>query len=106
MNSRVAISALFILIASMVVASQGTGLLERLKVFKASFANPISEVGALPIFSQLRASRNPPRPAGTISPAAQTVTCNFSNPTQFLGSHARHLERLVLNMIHSDHQGE
>jgi len=48
MNSRAAISALFILVAARVVASQGTSLLEKLRVFEASCANKISEVRALP----------------------------------------------------------
>jgi hypothetical protein len=107
MNSRVAISALFVLIATMVVASQRTGLLEKLRVFEASCANKIPEVRALPVLDHSHTTRNPPRAAGTISPATQAaIPCDFSNPTHFLGSHARHLQRLVLNLINSDHQGE
>jgi hypothetical protein len=68
MNSRFAISALFILIAGMVIASQGTGLLEKLKVLQASCANKISEVRTLPISHYTRTIGNPPRAAGTISP--------------------------------------
>jgi hypothetical protein len=106
MNSRLAISALFVLIATMVVASQRTGLLEKIRVFETSCANEISDVRALPVFDHAHTIRNLPYVAGTITPANQTVTCNFSNTAHFLGSHARHLERLVRNLIISDSQGE
>jgi hypothetical protein len=106
MNSRVAISTLFILIAGAVIASQGSGLLRKLKVFEASCANEISEVQTLLILDRASTTGNPPCPTGTISPDAQTVIFNCRNTKRFLGSPARHLERLVLNVIHSDHQGE
>jgi hypothetical protein len=106
MKSRVAISSLFILIAAMVLASHGAGLLEKLKVLQASFANKISEVRGLPILDHSRTTGNPPRAAGTISPDTQTVTFNFLDTTHFLDSPARHLQRFVLNLIDCDHQGD
>ncbi|HXW91708.1 MAG TPA: hypothetical protein VEK33_14250 [Terriglobales bacterium] len=106
MNSRLAISALFILIAVLVIASQGTGLLEKLKVLQATCANKVSEVRALPVLDHSGAAGNPARAAGTMLPDAQTITFNFPNATHVLGAHARHLQRFVLNLIHSDHQGE
>jgi hypothetical protein len=107
--NRVAISALFILIAAMVIASQGNGLLEKIKVFEASCANKISEVRALPIFDPSYPNEDPPRAPVSIAPEAKTLTFNFpdfSNRRHFLDSHARHLQRFVLNLINSDHQGE
>jgi hypothetical protein len=106
MNSRVAISALFIFIATMALASQGTGLLEKLKVFDAFCTNKISEVRALPILDHSGTTGNPPRAGEAISRDAQTVPRNFSNTTHSLGAHARHLQRLVLNVINSDRIGE
>jgi hypothetical protein len=105
MNSRIAISALFILIAGMVIASQGTGLLEKLKVLQASCTNKISEVRTLPISDNPRKTGNPLR-AGTISPDAQSIVFNFPNTTHALGWHARHLQRFVLTLINSYRQGE
>jgi len=86
MNSRAAISALFILIAAMVVASRGTSLLEKLRVFEAACANKISEVRAVPIFDHSHTPRNAARAVGTISPDAQTVPFNFAHTAQFLGT--------------------
>jgi len=106
MNSRAAISALFILIAAMVVASRGTSLLEKLRVFGASCANKISEVRSVPLVDHSDTYRNPARAAGSISPDAQAVPFNFSQATHFLGSHARRLERCVLSVAHLDHPGE
>ena len=106
MNSRVAISALFILIAAMVVASQGAGLLKKLKVLQPSCANKISEVRALPILHHSCATGNPPRAAGTILPDAEPITFNLRNTTHFPGLHVRRLERFVLSLIPSDHRGE
>jgi hypothetical protein len=102
MKSRVAISAVFILIAAMVIRSQAAGLLEKLKVFETSCVNTISQVRALPILDHSHIGRNPLPAAETISPVTQTVTSNFSSTTHFLGSHVRRFERLVLNMINSD----
>ena len=102
MKSRLAISAVFILIAAMVIRSQATGLLEKFKVFETSCASKISQVRALPSLDHSHVARNPLSRARTILPVTQTVTSNFSNTTYFLGSHARHFERLILNMINSD----
>jgi len=106
MNSRAAISALFILIAAMVVASRGSSLLEKLRVFEASCANKISEVRTVPIFDHSHPPGNRAGASGTISPDAKTVPFHFAHTTHFLGSHARHLERCVLSLVNFDHQGE
>jgi len=43
MSSRLALSALLILIGAMVLASQGSGLLKKIKVLQTSCANKIAE---------------------------------------------------------------
>ena len=106
MNSRVRTAALFILIAAMVIRSQGTGLLEKLRALRASSATTISEVRVRATLDHSCTSGNPPRPAGIIVPVAQTIPFNFPDRTHFLGWYAQHLERCVLTLINSDHQGE
>lgn len=106
MNSRVAISALFILIAAMVVASQGPGLVEKFKLLEASCATKISDLRVLPILDHPGTDGNPLCAAGTLSSDAQVITFNLPNTTHLLGPQARHLQRFLLSLIHSDHQGE
>ena len=103
MNSRIALSALFILIAAMVIGSQGTGLREKIKLLPASWADKISEARSLLVIYHSCSTGNQPRAAGTPSPDAKTITFNFPHATRCLGSHARHLQRFVLNLIDSDH---
>jgi len=106
MSSRLALAALFILIAAMVIASQGTGLLEKFKVLRMSCASTISVVRALPAVDHSCTGRSQSCAGGTISPGANTIIFNFPDATHCLGSHARYLQRFVLNLIDSDHQGE
>jgi hypothetical protein len=90
----------------MVLASQGTGLLKKFEILQTSCADKISETRSLLVLYHSCATGNQPRPARTVSPDAKTVTFNFPDATQCLGSHARHLQRFVLNLFDSDHQGE
>jgi hypothetical protein len=107
MNSRVAISALFILIAAMVVASQGTGLREKLRVLQTSCANTISEVRTLPILNHSCATGNKlPRSGRNHFARRPDHHFQFSQHDILSGSNARYLQRLVLNLINSDHRGE
>ena len=106
MNSRIALSAVFLLIAAMVLASQGAGLLEKIKVLRTSCATKISDVRALPALDHSCTEGNRSCAAGTISPDAKTITLSFPDATHCLGSQARYLQRFVLNLIDSDHQGE
>jgi hypothetical protein len=106
MNSRLALSALFILIAAMVLASQGTGLLEKFQVLRTSCASTISDVRALPALDHSCTGASQSCAGGTIWLGANTITFNFPDATHCLGSHARYLQRFVLNLIDSDHQGE
>lgn len=105
MNSRLALSALFILIAAMVLASQGTGLLEKFKVLRTSCATKVSESRWHPVLDHSYTGTQP-YAAGGISLDAKTITFNFPDATHCLGSQARHLQRFVLNLIDSDHEGE
>ncbi|HXZ41804.1 MAG TPA: hypothetical protein VEG68_13755 [Terriglobales bacterium] len=103
MNSRLALSALFILIVAGVLASQGTALLEKIKVLPTSWADKISETRSLLVLYRSCTTGNQPRAAGTLAPYAKTMTFNFPYATHCLGSTARHLQHLVLNLIDSDH---
>jgi hypothetical protein len=106
MNSRVALSALFILIAAMVLASQGTGLLKKFENLQTSWADKISETRSLVVFYHSCTAGSQPHVARTLSPDAKTITFNFPDATQCLGSHMRHLQHFVVNLFDSDHQGE
>lgn len=106
MNSRLGLSALFILIAAMVLASQGTGLLEKIKVLPTSWTDKISESRSLLLLYDSCTNGNPLRAAVTTWLSPKAITFNFPDATPCLGSHARHLQRFVLNLIESDHQGE
>ena len=106
MNSRLALSALLILIAAMVLASQGAGLLENLKVLRTSCADKIAETRSLVVLYDSCTRGNHTRAPGGPSPDAKTVGFNFPDATHVLGSQARHLQRFVLNLIDFDHQGE
>jgi len=106
MNSRLALSALFILIAAMVLASQGSGLLKKIQVLPSSWSDKISETRALLALYRSCTTRNEPYVAGTLLPDSRTITFNFPDVAHCLDSHARHMQRFVLNLIESDHQGE
>jgi len=106
MNSRLALSVLFVLIAAMVLASQGTGLLKKIKVLPASWTEKISETRALLVLYRSCTTGNQPRMAGVTSPSPKTVSFSFPDAAHCLDSHARHMQRFVLNLIESDHQGE
>jgi len=81
MNSRPALSALFILIVAMVLASQGTGLLQKIKVLPTSWADKISETRSLLVLYHSCITGNQPRAAGTLSPDAGTMAFNFPRAT-------------------------
>ena len=106
MNSRLGLSALFILVAAMVLASQGTGLLQKIKVLPTSWSDKISETRALLVLYRSCTTRTEPHAVGTLPLDSRTVTFNFPDATHCLDSQARHLQRFVLNLIESDHQGE
>lgn len=106
MNSRIVLSVLFVLIAAMVLASQGSGVLEKIKVLQTSWADKISETRSLLVLYHSCTAGNQPRAAGTLSADAKTATSNFTDATHFLGSHARHLQHFLLNLIDSYDQGE
>jgi len=105
MNSRIALSALFVPIAAMVIASHTAGLSEKLKVLPASPAVKIFESRALPDLDHSTTARSQ-RARGTTSPDSKNMTLNVPDATHCLASHARHLQRFVLTLIDSDHQGE
>jgi hypothetical protein len=139
MKSRIAVSALFVLIAAIVTTSHATGLLEKFKVLQASWADEISERRPVRVLDRLTSvgsallsetrgyedtltmirldgdrllinhcctAGNQPCTVRTISSAVHTITFTLLDPTHFLGSCAGHMQRLVLNLIDSDHQGE
>ena len=106
MNSRLALSALLILIAAMVLASAGGGLLEKFHVLRTSCTDKIAETRSLLVLYDSCTRENQPRAAKAPSPDARIVTSNFPDATHCLGSQARHLQTFVLNLIDSDHQGE
>jgi len=103
MNSRLALSALFIFIVAMVLASQGAGLLEKIKVLPTSWADKISETRSLLVLFHSCTTGNQPRTAGTLSPDAGTIAFSFPHVTHCLGSTAQHLQRFVLYLIDFDH---
>ena len=105
MKSRLALSALFILIAAMAVASNGTGLLQKLTVGWASSAERISEPVALPLLDGSSTAGNQRHGAvGAISPDAKIIRFPFPDATHC--PHARRVQRFVLSLIAPDHQGE
>jgi len=107
MRSRLALSALFILIAAMVLVSQGPGLLKKLRGAHASSDDKISEAHTLPLLDHsFGAGSQRGRAAGAISPDAKTISFNLPDATHCLGSRARRLQRFVLELIDSNHQGE
>lgn len=103
MNSRLGVSVLFILTAALVVASQGTGLARQVKVLRTSWAEKISEARALPVQFHSSSARNQARRARPTSSDAQTLALNFPQVTHCLSSNGRHLQRMVLSLIGSDH---
>ena len=105
MRLRLVLSALFTLIAAMVLASQGRGLLEKFKILPTSSANNVSQAHALPDLPHSFTAGSQHRAAGTISPAAK-INFHFPHATHCLGSQEQSLRRFVLNLIDSDHQGE
>jgi hypothetical protein len=132
MKSRIALSALFVLIAAIVMASHG--LLEKFEILRASWADKLSERRAVQVLDRLTsvgsallsetrdyedrlaicldgarlllthccAAGNRPCAVRTISSDGQTTSLNLLDPTHFLGSCAGHLQRLVLYLIDSD----
>jgi hypothetical protein len=49
---------------------------------------------------------NQPRMTGTMSPDGKTITFNFLDATNLLGTQPGHMERLVLTMLDKDHHTE
>jgi hypothetical protein len=49
---------------------------------------------------------NQPRMVGTISPDGKTIAFNFLDATNLLSSQAGHMQRVVFNLIDSDHHTE
>ncbi|HYA25367.1 MAG TPA: hypothetical protein VEF05_14475 [Terriglobales bacterium] len=103
MNSRLALSALFILIAAMVLVSQGDGLSKKFETLQTFWAGKISEARSLLVLYHSCASGSQPHAAETATPDAKTITFNFPDAAHGLDSHARHLQRFVLNLMDSDH---
>ena len=106
MNSRSAVSALYILIAAMVIAAHGAGLREKLRALQVSCADKISAARALPILEHSRPTGSQPPRAVTAAAEGGTIPVKFPDATRCLGSQARHLQHFVLDLIGSDHQGE
>lgn len=84
MNSRAAFSALLILMAAMVLASEGTDLVRKIKVLQASWADKVAETQSLLDLYRTCHSENQPRPAGITSPSPKTISFNFPNATHLL----------------------
>jgi hypothetical protein len=102
MNSRIALSALLIVIAAMVVTSQRNGLLEKSKALETCWNTKISEAHSLLVLYRSCTTDNQRLVARTAAPEAKVITLNFSDVTDCLGSQARHLQHLVANLIDSD----
>ncbi|HYA24775.1 MAG TPA: hypothetical protein VEF05_11485 [Terriglobales bacterium] len=103
MNSRLALSALFILIAALVLASQGDRLPKKFETLQTFWAGKISEARSLLVLYHSCASGGQPHAAETATPDGKTITLNYPDAAHCLDSHARHLQRFVLNLIDSDH---
>jgi hypothetical protein len=101
MNSRLGVSALFILIGAMVIASQRPGLVREIKAFRASCADKISEVRTLPARCYSFGAGKQLRMTRTSSSDAKTNTFKFAHLTHCLSSNGRTLQRVVLNLIDS-----
>jgi hypothetical protein len=106
MSSRLGLSALFILIAAMVLASQGRGLLKKINLFPTSWTDKLSETRSLLLLYRSCAVRNEPHGAGALARDSRTISINFPDAAHCLDSQARALQHMVLNLIKSDHQGE
>jgi hypothetical protein len=89
MKSRIAISALYALIAAGACASHAN-VFQKLK---ASWSCKTSDARAVQVSKR----------TGSGSPAPVS---DFRDVTKLLGSRARHLQHCVLNLIDSHHQGE
>lgn len=85
MNSRLRVSALFILVGAMVIGSQRAGLVRELMALRASCAEKISEVHT----------------TRTSSSDTNATTFKFAHITHCLSSNGRTLQRVVLNLIDS-----
>lgn len=103
MNSRLALSLLFILIAGMVLASQGSGFREKVKTFPTFWADKISQTQSLMVLYHCSASTRRPHPTTVNSTEGKTV---ISDTPNVIGSHTRYLQRFVQNLVSSDQQGE
>ena len=103
MNSRLGVSALFILMGAMVIASQGAGLARQAKVLRAAWAERISETRALPVLFHSPRAGDRLRTVRTTSSDAETLALDFPHLTHCLSSNGRHLQRVVLSLIGSDH---
>jgi hypothetical protein len=49
---------------------------------------------------------NQPRMVGTVSPDGKTITFNFLDATNVLGSQPGHMERMVLTILDANHHTE
>lgn len=101
MNSRLRVSALFILVGVMVIGSQRAGLVRELMALRASCAEKISEVHTLPARRYYFGAGNHLRMTRTSSPDANATTFKFAHITHCLSSNGRTLQRVVLNLIDS-----
>lgn len=102
MNSRVALSAWLIVIAALVMTSQRNGLLEKSKALEISWNTKIAEAHSLLVLYHSCTTGNQLPAARTTAPEVKTISLDFPEATRCLGSQARHLQHMVLNLLDSD----
>ena len=139
MKSRFAVSLLFILIAALILATDGTAAFAKLKALRTCWAGtgPSSRVvellnrmafdavasirevqggenqlsmiqldGGRLMLTQGYSSGTQPRMIGTVSPDGKTITFSIFDAASLLSSPEEHVQRIVVNLIDSDHHSE
>jgi hypothetical protein len=139
MRSRIAVSLLFILIAAIILKSDGAAAFAKLKALQGCgrTTGPSSRVvqllnhitsDAVALINEVRGDENKlamirldgdrlmltrsastgtqPRVIETVSPDGKTITLSVFDAANLLSSPEAHVQRIVFNLIDSDHHRE
>jgi len=99
MRSRIAVSLGLILIAAVVTAQHGTGLLKELRLLHGSCAVKTSEIRVLMNLKHVSAKPAPASAAAAISTENEPVLLHRSSSHQLFCSRVRSLREFVLKLI-------
>jgi len=103
MRSRIAVSAALILIAAVVVRGHGSEILKEFRFLHGSCSVKTSEVRVLMNLNHACTRPAQAHPATAISTDAKVIPLHRSASRQLLCSRARSIQRVVANLIDSDH---